>query len=154
MKVGIVGSGGREHALCAILRKSSKIIEIFCFPGNAGTSTIAQNIDLDANNFEDLKNFILKQKIDLMIIGPEKPLVEGIVDYFEKHKIKVFGPNKIAAQLEGSKIFTKKICQKYQENVNFGLCIFCPYSQFSAFFWKKCQSRTRTGMMFDAKFDI
>ena len=114
MKVGIVGSGGREHALCAILRKSSKISEIFCFPGNAGTSAIAQNIDLDANNFEDLKNFILKQKIDLMIIGPEKPLVEGIVDYFEKHKIKVFGPNKIAAQLEGSKIFTKKICQKYK----------------------------------------
>ena len=114
MKVGIVGSGGREHALCAILRKSSKITEIFCFPGNAGTSTIAQNIDLDANNFEDLKNFILKQKIDLVIIGPEKPLVEGIVDYFEKHKIKVFGPNKIAAQLEGSKIFTKKICQKYK----------------------------------------
>ncbi|MDC2970265.1 phosphoribosylamine--glycine ligase [Candidatus Pelagibacter sp.] len=114
MKVGIVGSGGREHALCAILRKSSEISEIFCFPGNAGTSTIAQNINLDANNFEDLKNFILKQKIDLMIIGPEKPLVEGIVDYFEKHKIKVFGPNKIAAQLEGSKIFTKKICQKYK----------------------------------------
>ena len=114
MKVGIVGSGGREHALCAILRKSSKISEIFCFPGNAGTSTIAQNIDLDANNFEDLKNFILKQKIDLMIIGPEKPLVDGIVDYFEKYKIKVFGPSKIAAQLEGSKIFTKKICQKYK----------------------------------------
>ena len=114
MKVGIVGSGGREHALCAILKKSSKISEIFCFPGNAGTSTIAQNIDLDPNNFEDLKNFILKQKIDLMIIGPEKPLVEGIVDYFEKHNIKVFGPNKIAAQLEGSKIFTKKICQKYK----------------------------------------
>ena len=114
MKVGIVGSGGREHALCAILRKSSKISEIFCFPGNAGTSTIAQNIDLDANNFEDLKNFVLKQKIDLMIIGPEKPLVDGIVDYFEKYKIKVFGPSKIAAQLEGSKIFTKKICQKYK----------------------------------------
>ena len=114
MKVGIVGSGGREHALCAILRKSSKISEIFCFPGNAGTSTIAQNINLDANNFEDLKNFILKQKIDLMIIGPEKLLVDGIVDYFEKYKIKVFGPSKIAAQLEGSKIFTKKICQKYK----------------------------------------
>jgi len=114
MKVGIVGSGGREHALCSILKKSNKISEIFCFPGNAGTSTIAQNIDLDPNNFEDLKNFILKQKIDLMIIGPEKPLVEGIVDYFEEHNIKVFGPSKVAAQLEGSKIFTKKICQKYK----------------------------------------
>ncbi len=114
MKVGIVGSGGREHALCAILKKSNKISEIFCFPGNAGTSTIAQNINLDPNNFEDLKNFILKQKIDLMIIGPEKPLVEGIVDFFEEHNIKVFGPSKVAAQLEGSKIFTKKICQKYK----------------------------------------
>ena len=112
MKVGIVGSGGREHALCAILKKSNKISEIFCFPGNAGTSTIAQNIDLDPNNFEVLKNFVKKQKIDLMIIGPEKPLVEGIVDYFEEHNIKVFGPSKVAAQLEGSKIFTKKICQK------------------------------------------
>ena len=114
MKVGIIGSGGREHAICETIKNSGKIKKIFCFPGNAGTSTIAQNIDLDPNNFEDLKNFILKQKIDLMIIGPEKPLVEGIVDYFEEHNIKVFGPSKVAAQLEGSKIFTKKICQKYK----------------------------------------
>tara|TARA_B100000575_G_scaffold289680_1_gene291916 strand:+ start:33 stop:1298 length:1266 start_codon:yes stop_codon:yes gene_type:complete len=114
MKVGIVGSGGREHAICTILKKSNKINEIYCFPGNAGTSSIAKNIDLDSNNFEVLKNFILKKKIDLIIIGPEKPLVDGIVDYFEKYNIKVFGPNKIASQLEGSKIFTKKICQKFK----------------------------------------
>ncbi len=114
MKVGIVGSGGREHAICKSIKKSSKIDEIYCFPGNAGTAEIATNIVLNLDNFEDLKNFITKTKIDLIIIGPEKPLVDGIVDYLESHNIKVFGPNKLASQLEGSKIFTKKICKKFQ----------------------------------------
>ena len=114
MKVGIVGSGGREHAICKSIKKSSKIDEIYCFPGNAGTAEIATNIVLNLDNFEDLKNFITKTKIDLVIIGPEKPLVDGIVDYLESHNIKVFGPNKLASQLEGSKIFTKKICKKFQ----------------------------------------
>ena len=114
MKVGIIGSGGREHAICQILRKSSKINKIFCFPGNAGTSNIAENINLDLNNFDDLKNFILEKKINLVVVGPEKPLVNGIVDYLEKFNIKVFGPNKIASQLEGSKIFTKKLCEKFK----------------------------------------
>jgi|TARA_B100001057_G_scaffold20669_2_gene19033 phosphoribosylamine--glycine ligase len=113
MKVGIIGSGGREHAICHSLKKSDKISKIFCFPGNAGTSNIAENIILDLDNFENLKNFILKEQIDLIIIGPEKPLVEGLVDYLEEFKIKVFGPNKIASQLEGSKIFTKKLCKKF-----------------------------------------
>ncbi len=113
MKVGIIGSGGREHAICESLRKSKKINEIFCFPGNAGTEDIAKNINLDLDNFEFLKNFILEKKIDLIVIGPEKPLVDGLVDYLEKFNIKVFGPNKIASQLEGSKIFTKEICKKY-----------------------------------------
>ena len=113
MKVGIIGSGGREHAICQSLKKSSKIDKIFCFPGNAGTKEIAQNIQIDIENFELIKNFIINNKIDLVIVGPEKPLVGGIVDYLEKFNIKVFGPNKIAAQLEGSKIFTKKICQKF-----------------------------------------
>ena len=113
MKVGIIGSGGREHAICEILKKSTKIDKIFCFPGNAGTTSIAENVNINLDNFEDLKNFILKNKIDLVVIGPEKPLVEGIVDYLEKFKIKVFGPNKIASQLEGSKIFTKKLCEKF-----------------------------------------
>ena len=113
MKVGIIGSGGREHAICKCLKNSTKINKIFCFPGNAGTSEIAENVVLDLNNFENIKNFIIKKKIDLVVVGPEKPLVEGLVDYLEKFRIKVFGPNKIASQLEGSKIFTKKLCQKY-----------------------------------------
>jgi phosphoribosylamine---glycine ligase len=113
MKVGIIGSGGREHAICEILKKSAKINKIFCLPGNAGTKNIAENINIDLDNFENIKNFVLDNKIDLVVIGPEKPLVEGLVDYLEKFNIKVFGPNKIASQLEGSKIFTKKICEKF-----------------------------------------
>ena len=113
MKVGIIGSGGREHAICNSLYNSNKVDKIYCFPGNAGTSTIAENIDIDLDDFEIVKNFILKEKIDLVVIGPEKPLVDGLVDFLEKFKIKVFGPNKIASQLEGSKIFTKKLCQKF-----------------------------------------
>ena len=114
MKVGIIGSGGREHAICQIIKNSNKIDKIFCFPGNAGTKDIAENINIDLENFKNLKNFILDKKIDLIIVGPEKPLVGGLVDYLEKFKIKVFGPNKIASQLEGSKIFTKQLCQKYK----------------------------------------
>ena len=113
MKVGIIGSGGREHAICESLKNSKKIDKLFCFPGNAGTANIAENIDININNFDILKNFIFNNKIDLIIIGPEKPLVDGLVDYLEKHKIKVFGPNKIASQLEGSKIFTKELCKNY-----------------------------------------
>jgi len=113
MKVGIIGSGGREHAICQSVRSSAKVKKIYCFPGNAGTDEIAVNINLDLNNFEKLKNFILKEKINLIIVGPEKPLVDGLVDYLEEFNIKVFGPNKFASQLEGSKIFTKKLCQKF-----------------------------------------
>ena len=122
MKVGIIGSGGREHAICETVNKSNKIDKIFCFPGNAGTKDIAENINIDVDNFEVLKNYILEKKIDLIVVGPEKPLVNGLVDYLEKYKIKVFGPNKIAAQLEGSKIFTKQICEKYKiPTASFGI---------------------------------
>jgi len=113
MKVGIIGSGGREHAICESLKKSNKIKKIYCLPGNAGTAEIAQNIILDLDNFEDVKNFVLEKNLDLVIVGPEKPLVDGLVDYLEEFNIKVFGPNKLASQLEGSKIFTKQLCQKY-----------------------------------------
>ena len=114
MKVGIIGSGGREHAICQSIKNSNKIDKIFCFPGNAGTKQIAENVNLDLGNFKNLKNFIFDKKIDLIIVGPEKPLVDGLVDYLESFKIKVFGPNKVASQLEGSKIFTKQICQKFK----------------------------------------
>ena len=114
MKVGIIGSGGREHSICQSLRKSSKIQKIFCFPGNAGTSEIAENVTLDLDNFENIKNFIIEKKIDLIVVGPEKPLVNGLVDYLEQFNINVFGPNRIASQLEGSKIFTKQLCEKFK----------------------------------------
>jgi phosphoribosylamine--glycine ligase len=113
MKVGIIGSGGREHSICEILKKSNNITDIYCFPGNAGTALIADNIDINIDNYDEFKNFILDKKIDLVIVGPEKPLVDGIVNYLEKFNIKVFGPNKEASQLEGSKIFTKKLCEEY-----------------------------------------
>ena len=113
MKVGIIGSGGREHAICESLKKSKKIKEIFCFPGNAGTEKIAINVDIDTEDFEKLTNFILYKNIDLIIIGPEKPLADGLSDHLKKFKIKVFGPNKIASQLESSKIFTKELCKKF-----------------------------------------
>ena len=86
---------------------------MFCFPGNAGTEEIAENINIDTNDFESIKNFIINNNIDLVVVGPEQPLVGGLVDYLEKFKIKVFGPNKNASQLEGSKIFTKKLCKKF-----------------------------------------
>ncbi len=113
MKVGIIGSGGREHSICWALDKSSKVEQIYCFPGNAGTSQIAKNIDFKINDFKKIKDFSIKNKVGLIIVGPEQPLVDGIVDFFEESGIQIFGPNKLAAQLEGSKIFTKKLCEKY-----------------------------------------
>ena len=113
MKIVIIGSGGREHAICSSLKSSKKINKIFCLPGNAGTEEISENVNINLNDFEGIKNFILKNNINLVVVGPEQPLVAGLVDYLEKFKIKVFGPNKIASQLEGSKIFTKKLCEEY-----------------------------------------
>ena len=113
MKVGIIGSGGREHAICHKLSYSKKIEKIYCFPGNAGTAEIAENISVNLENYNKLKDFIISNKIDLIIVGPEKPLVDGIVDFLEAQNIKVFGPNKLASQLEGSKVFTKNLCEKH-----------------------------------------
>ena len=113
MKIAILGSGGREHAIAYAISKSKKIEKIFCLPGNAGTDLIAQNIIIDINNFEQVYSFLKKEKINFVVVGPEQPLVDGIVDYLEKFNIKVFGPNKKSSQLEGSKIFTKNLCKKY-----------------------------------------
>ena len=114
MKVGIIGSGGREHAICQSIKKSLKIEKIYCFPGNAGTSEIAENVEIDISDFHKIKKFSISNKISLIIVGPEKPLVDGIVDFFKDTEIDVFGPDKISSQLEGSKIFTKKICEEYK----------------------------------------
>jgi phosphoribosylamine--glycine ligase len=113
MIIGVIGSGGREHAICEKILESKKIKKLYCFPGNAGTGLIATNVDIKIDDFDKIKDFVIKNKIDYLIVGPEKPLVDGIVDFLENHQIKVFGPSKIASQLEGSKIFTKELCKKY-----------------------------------------
>ena len=111
MNIALIGSGGREHALCQKVYESKLSKNIICIPGNAGTSKIAKNIKLDFLNFKELLKTIKLHKIDLVIVGPEEPLVKGIVDFLDKHKIKVFGPNKYASKLEGSKAFMKSICK-------------------------------------------
>ena len=113
MNIGIIGSGGREHSLCFKLKDSKLVNKIYCFPGNAGTELIAENINIEISNFKKVKEECLKKNIELLVVGPEQPLVDGIVEYFNDTKIKVFGPNKISSQLEGSKTFTKKLCKKY-----------------------------------------
>ena len=112
MNIGLIGSGGREHALCKKLHESRLVNKIFCFPGNAGTSLLATNIDVDILNFEKILKLIKFNNIDLVIVGPEEPLVKGIVDFLKENKIKVFGPNKYASKLEGSKSFMKMICSQ------------------------------------------
>ena len=112
MNIALIGSGGREHALCQKIYESKLSKKIICIPGNAGTEKIAKNIDLDFLNFKKLLKTIKYHKIDLVLVGPEEPLVRGVVDFLNKHKIKVFGPNKYAAKLEGSKAFMKSICKK------------------------------------------
>ena len=122
MNLAVIGSGGREHAICYKLKQSSKIKKLICIPGNAGTQKIAENIKEDISNFEALYKIIIKKNIDLVVIGPEQPLVEGLVDYLNKKKIRVFGPNKFASQLEGSKGFMKNLCKKNNiPTANFGV---------------------------------
>ena len=113
MNIGIIGSGGREHSLCYKLSKSIKIKEIFCMPGNAGTEDVATNVNIDISDFKEIYRIILKNNIELVIVGPEAPLVNGLVDFISSKNIKIFGPNKNSAQLEGSKIFMKNFCNKF-----------------------------------------
>ena len=122
MIICVIGSGGREHAICKMISLSPKVSKLYCIPGNAGTQQLAENINLNIDNFEKILKFLKDSKVDLVIIGPEKPLVNGIVDYLENNNIKVFGPKKISSQLEGSKTFTKNICKKYNiQTANFGI---------------------------------
>ena len=113
MIICVIGSGGREHAICKAISLSPKVEKIFCLPGNAGTQQFAENVHLNIDDYDVLINFLKNSKVDLVIVGPEKPLVNGIADILENNKIKVFGPRKVPSQLEGSKIFTKEICKKY-----------------------------------------
>ncbi|MBI3252576.1 MAG: phosphoribosylamine--glycine ligase [Candidatus Omnitrophica bacterium] len=112
MKVLVIGNGGREHAMCWKLSLSPKLTKLYAAPGNAGIAEVAECVDIAAKDQERLLQFCKKKAIDLVVVGPEAPLVEGIVDRFEKEKIKIFGPSKYAAQLEGSKVFSKEIMRK------------------------------------------
>jgi len=113
MNVCVIGSGGREHAICFKLKQSTKLNNLFCMPGNAGTAMICQNLDVDILNFDEIYQTLKKYSIELVVVGPEIPLVAGIVDYLENKGIKVFGPSMKASQLEGSKIFMKNFCKKF-----------------------------------------
>jgi len=106
-----VGGGGREHALAWKIRKSPKVSKLYCAPGNGGTAGIATNVDIGAEDIDALARFALKEKIDLTVVGPEAPLVKGIVNLFDSKGLRVFGPSAMAAELEGSKIFMKETLQ-------------------------------------------
>lgn len=114
MKILVVGSGGREHALVWKIQQSSKVEKIYCAPGNAGISKLAECVNIEATDIAKLLQFALAENIDLTVVGPESSLVAGIVDEFEKNNLRIFGPNKKAAILEGSKVFSKEFLKKYK----------------------------------------
>ncbi|MDF2890148.1 MAG: phosphoribosylamine--glycine ligase [Clostridia bacterium] len=114
MKVLVIGSGAREHAIVWKLSQSPKISKLFCAPGNAGIADLAECVDIKAEDIDGMLRFALENKIDLTVVGPEIALVKGVVDLFEQNGLRIFGPNKKAAQLEGSKIFAKDFMKKYK----------------------------------------
>ena len=113
MKILVVGSGGREHALCWKIAQSKKVDKIYCAPGNAGVAEVAECVAIGAMEFEKLADFAQEQEIDLTVIGMDDPLVGGVVDVFEERGLRIFGPRKNAAILEGSKAFSKDLMKKY-----------------------------------------
>jgi phosphoribosylamine--glycine ligase len=113
MKVLVVGGGGREHALVWKIAQSSKVSNVYCAPGNAGISELAEIVPIKANDLKGLLDFALKAKIDLTVVGPEDPLTLGIVDLFESKGLSIFGSNRKAAEIEGSKAFAKEVMKKY-----------------------------------------
>ena len=113
MKILVVGSGGREHALVWKIKQSKKVEKIYCAPGNAGISRLADCVDISVTDVKKLLKFAQKEHIDLTVVGPESSLVAGIVDIFEENGLRIFGPSKKAAELEGSKVFSKEFLDKY-----------------------------------------
>ena len=114
MKVLVIGSGGREHALCWKIAQSVRVSKVFCAPGNGGIGEIAENVDIGPNEIDKLLDFAIKESIDLTVVGPEDPLANGIVDKFEEKGLRIFGVNKEAAQLESSKKYAKEFMEKYK----------------------------------------
>lgn len=113
MKVLVIGGGGREHAICWKLSKSPKVDELYCAPGNAGIAEVAKCVDIGVMDFEKIADFAKKEAFDLVVVGPDDPLAGGIVDVLEEKGLRVFGPRKNAAILEGSKAFSKDLMKKY-----------------------------------------
>lgn len=113
MKVLVVGNGGREHAICWKIAQSPQVDKVFCVPGNAGIAYSAECIDMPLNDFDKLADFVTERGIEFTLVGPEAPLCDGIVDHFMKKGLKIFGPARQAAQLEGSKSFAKNFMKKY-----------------------------------------
>ena len=113
MRVLVIGSGGREHALAWKIAQSPLVKKVFCAPGNAGTANVAENIDIPSDNIDALLQFATVTGIGLTIVGPEQPLVKGLVDSFEESGLRVFGPSQRAAEIEGSKVFCKDLMKKY-----------------------------------------
>ena len=113
MNVLIIGGGGREHTLVWKIRQHPEVKQIYCIPGNGGIAALAECPALDAGDFPTLASFVREREIGFTVVGPEQPLVDGIVDYFEAEKLPIFGPNRSAARLEGSKIFSKQLMAKY-----------------------------------------
>ncbi|MCZ8516174.1 phosphoribosylamine--glycine ligase [Paenibacillus filicis] len=113
MRILVVGGGGREHAICWALRKSPKVSELYCAPGNGGIAEVAECVPLQVNQFEEIGQFAVDLAIDLVVIGPDDPLADGIVDHLEAKGLTVFGPRANAAIIEGSKVFTKDLLRKY-----------------------------------------
>jgi len=113
MKVLVIGSGGREHTLVWKMTQSPKVSQVYCAPGNAGISRLAQCVNIDADSIEKLVGFTKKEKIDLTVVGPELPLSQGIVNEFNQQGLKIFGPSKEAAEIESSKVFSKYLLKKY-----------------------------------------
>jgi len=113
MKVLVIGSGGREHTLIWKIIQSPKVSQVYCAPGNAGISRLARCIDIDVGNIDKLVDFAQKEKIDLTVVGPELPLSQGIVNEFNKQGLRIFGPSKEAAEIESSKVFSKRLMKKH-----------------------------------------
>lgn len=117
MNVLVIGSGGREHALAWKIAQSDKVNNLYIAPGNAGTCSVGENVNIDISDFQSIKTVVLKNNINLVVVGPEQPLVDGIVDYFkqdnELKNVKIIGPDKRGAMLEGSKAFAKQ----FMENI-------------------------------------
>ncbi len=112
VRILVIGSGGREHALTWKLVQNPVVEKIYCSPGNGGTASIAENVEIKADEIKKLAQFAEEKRVDLTVVGPEAPLVEGIVNEFERRGLKIFGPRSEAALIEGSKVFAKKLMKK------------------------------------------